>query len=290
MSAQHGVVARRQLLELGISSQGIERRVVNGRLHPVMAGVYAVGRPGLARHGRWMAAVLACGPGAALSHTSAAALWEIGVESTDRIEVSIRSASARRRDGIRVHRRPGLTANDIAIRNGIPVTNPTCTLIDLATRWDRAAMERAVNEADKRDLIDPERLRAALARYDGRAGVARLRSLLDRRTFRLSDSKLELMFRPLARDAGLPTPLTKQHVNGFEVDFYWPSLGLVVETDGLRYHRTAAAQARDRLRDQAHIAAGLTPLRFTHEQVRFEDDYVRATLATIVRRLEQANG
>jgi very-short-patch-repair endonuclease len=283
------VVARRQLLELGISSQGIERRVANGRLHPVMAGVYAVGRPELTCEGRWMAAVLACGPGAALSHTSAAALWGIGVESTDRIEVSVRSASARRRDGIRVHRRPGLAANDIAIRNGIPVTNPTCTLIDLATRWDRAAMERAVNEADKRDLIDPERLRAALARYGGRAGVGRLRSLLDRRTFRLSDSKLELMFRPLARDAGLPTPLTKQHVNGFEVDFYWPDLGLVVETDGLRYHRTAAAQARDHLRDQAHVASGLTPLRFTHEQVRFESEYVRATLAMIVRRLEQAD-
>jgi very-short-patch-repair endonuclease len=288
-NAQHGVVARRQLLELGISSQGIERRVANGRLHPVMAGVYAVGRPELTRQGRWMAAVLACGPGAALSHGSAAALWGIGAEADGCVEISVRASSPRRRRGIHAHRRPSLRASDVVVREGIPVTSPTRTLIDLATNLNRAALERAVNEADKRDLTTPEKLRSALEVYVGEAGVARLRTLLDRRTFRLSDSKLELLFRPLARDAGLPTPLTKQHVNGFEVDFYWPSLGLVVETDGLRYHRTPAAQARDRLRDQTHIAAGLTPLRFTHEQVRFESEYVRATLATIVRRLEKAN-
>ena len=99
--------------------------------------------------------------------------------------------------------------------------------------------------------------------------------MLDRRTFRLTDSELERRFLPLARAAGLPVPLTRQRVNGFEVDFFWPDLGLVVETDGLRYHRTPAQQARDRLRDQAHTAAGLTPLRFTHAQVRFEPGHVR---------------
>ncbi len=174
------------------------------------------------------------------------------------------------------------------MHEGIPVTSPIRTLIDLATSLSRAALERAVNEADKRDLTTPEKLRAALETYTGEAGVARLRALLDRHTFRLSDSDLERRFRPLARSAGLPTPLTKQRVNGFEVDFFWPDLGLVVETDGLRYHRTPAEQARDRLRDQAHAAAGLTPLRFTHEQVRFEGDYVRVTLTAVVRRLEEA--
>jgi hypothetical protein len=90
-----------------------------------------------------------------------------------------------------------------------------------------------------------------------------------------------------ARRAGLPEPLTRYRLNGFRVDFYWPGLGLVVETDGLRYHRTPAEQARDRLRDQAHAAAGLTPLRFTHAQVRWEAPDVERTLGSVAARLRQ---
>lgn len=142
-----------------------------------------------------------------------------------------------------------------------------------------------MNEADRLDLVDPEALRAGLERYRGRRGVARLRGLLDRRTFRLTDSELERFFLPLAAQAGLPVPLTREHLNGFRVDFFWPDLRLVVETDGLRHHRTPAQQARDRLRDQEHLAAGYTPLRFTHEQVRYEPEHVRATLRKVARRL-----
>ncbi len=160
------------------------------------------------------------------------------------------------------------------------------TLIDLATRLDRAGIERMVNEADKRDLADPESLRSALGAYRGRRGVARLREVLDRRTFRLTDSELERRFLSLAGNAGLAPPQTRQRLNGFRVDFFWPELGLVVETDGLRYHRTPAQQARDRVRDQAHTAAGLTSLRFTHAQVRFDADHVRATLEAVSCRLQ----
>jgi very-short-patch-repair endonuclease len=156
------------------------------------------------------------------------------------------------------------------------------TLIDLALRLDRRGIERAINEADKYDLVDPPELRQALDQRQGVQGVARLRTILDRRTFRLTKEELERRFLPLARKAGLPAPLTGQWVNDFEVDFYWPDLGLVVETDGLRYHRTPAEQARDRLRDQAHTAAGLTQLRFTHEQVRYEPDHVVRILAATV--------
>ncbi len=105
-----------------------------------------------------------------------------------------------------------------------------------------------------------------------------LRKTLDRRTFRLTDSELERRFIPIARGAGLPMPLTRQSVNGHQVDFHWPSLGLVIETDGLRYHRTPAQQARDRRRDQAHTAAGMVALRFTHEQVRYEPAEVTSVL------------
>ncbi|HEX8959235.1 MAG TPA: DUF559 domain-containing protein [Solirubrobacterales bacterium] len=165
------------------------------------------------------------------------------------------------------------------------MTTPVRTLLDLAIQLDRPRLERAVNEADRLDLVGPEELRAALGDYRGVRGVARLRVLLDRRTFRLTDSELERRFLPLAAAAGLPPPRTRQHVNGFRVDFFWSQLGLVVETDGLRYHRTPAQQACDRLRDQAHTAAGMTPLRFTHEQVRHEARYVRETLRAVAGRL-----
>lgn len=168
------------------------------------------------------------------------------------------------------------------------MTTPVQTLVDLSLRLDHKGLERAINEADKYDLVHPPQLRKALDSRRGEPGVGHLRVILDRRTFRLTKEELERRFLPLARQAGLPVPLTGQWVNGFEVDFYWPDLGLVVETDGLRFHRTPAEQARDRLRDQAHTAAGLTQLRFTHEQVRYEPEYVRRILAQVARRLAMA--
>lgn len=225
-----------------------------------------------------MAAVLACGPKAALSHGSAAALWGFVAEQPERIEVSLHASAPRRRAGILVHRRAALRPEELTIHEGIPVTNPTRTLVDEATRLRPIRLEREVNEADKLDRVDPETLREALGRYGGQPGVAPLRAILDRRTFRFSDSNLELHFRPLARAAGLPEPQTKARVNGFQVDFHWPELGIVVETDGLRYHRTPSQQDRGLLRDQAHVASGLLPLRFSHAQIRYEPARVREML------------
>lgn len=236
-------------------------------------------------HGRWMAAVLACQGEAVLSHFSAAALWRIGDEKRDLIELSLPSPSLRRRPGLLIHRRPSLRPRDLTAEFGIPVTTPIRTLIDLTPHLDRLGVERMINEADKYNLVTPPRLRRALDERVGEPGVAKLRHILDRRTFRLTKEELERRFLPLAARAGLPVPLTGQMVNEFEVDFFWPDLGLVVETDGLRYHRTPAEQARDRLRDQAHTAAGLTQLRFTHEQVRYEPEYVTRILAQTASRL-----
>ena len=285
---QHGVVARRQLLALGISGQTVKRRVASGRLHRVRRGVYAVGRPGLTRKGEWMAAVLCCGDEACLSHASAAALWAIRPERGGEIHVSVPVSADRRPAGVVVHRRSALDRHGVTVRHGIPVTTPVRTLVDLATRLAPRQLEAAVSEADKLDLVDPEGLRAALQELRGTPGVRPLRELLDRGTFRLTDSELERRFLPIARAAGLSEPLTQARVNGFRVDFHWAGLGLVVETDGLRYHRTAAQQARDRERDQAHAAAGLTALRFTHAQVRFRPEQVRVTLAAVAGRLAGA--
>ncbi len=283
---QHGVVARAQLLALGFTARMIDHRLAMGRLHPVWRGVYAIGRPDVTREGRWMASTMTCGPHAVLSHGSAAALWGIGeLERGGEVEVSVPKRNRHYRRGIRTYRRSGLTARDLAERMGIPVTGLVLTFVDLATRLSRGRLEAAINEADKRDLIDPEGLRSGLERYRGRPGSAPLRETLDRRTFTLSDSELERRFKPIAKRAGLPLPRSKAWVNGLEVDFYWPDLGLVVETDGLRYHRTPAAQARDRVRDQTHTAAGLTPLRFTRAQVRYEPGYVEKTLRAVAKRL-----
>jgi very-short-patch-repair endonuclease len=281
---QHGVISREQLRRLGFTDDAIKHRIAIGRLHRVRRGVFAVGFPDLTPNGRWMAAVLACGDGALLSHSSAAALWRIGFEQRSPIELSLPSRSHREVPELRIHRHPSLRSGDTTVEFGIPVTTPIKTLIDLSLRLDRRGIERAINEADKYDLVHPPQLRRALDERAGEAGVAILRQILDRRTFRLTKEELERRFLPLARKAGLPVPLTGQWVNEFEVDFYWPDLGLIVETDGLRYHRTPAEQARDRLRDQAHTAAGLTQLRFTHEQVRYEPGYVVRILSQTASR------
>jgi very-short-patch-repair endonuclease len=165
------------------------------------------------------------------------------------------------------------------------VTAPGRTLIDIAAGLSPKALERAVNEADRLGLIDPESLRSDLDAHQGVDGAPALRRVLDRRTFALTDSELEWRFLRLVRRAGLPAPLTQQRVNGFRVDFYWPELELVVETDGLRYHRTPNQQSKDRVRDQVHTAAGLTPLRFTHAQVAFEPDRVVELLGSVAKRI-----
>jgi very-short-patch-repair endonuclease len=247
---QHGIVARRQLLALGFNAREIEHRIERGRLHIVMRGVYAVGWPQLTSKRRWMAAVLACGEGAMLSHRSAAALWEIGKEKRHTIDVSVARRAELKRQGLRVRGRPSLTAERITIHDCIPVTAPVQTLIDLSTELAPRAVERAVN-------------------------------------FRLSDSDLEILFRPIAAAAGLPPPLTKQIINGFEVDFFFPDLGLVVETDGLRYHRTPSTQTHDAKRDRAHTLAGMTPLRFTHYEIKYERARVCAELSRVAARLAE---
>ena len=234
-----------------------------------------------------MAAVLACGDDSALCRWSAAALLKMTKTRRGSVDVLVRRKSGLRRPGVRVRTHTSLTSSDLTSRCGIPVTAPVRTLIDLATEATPRQLERLVNEADKRDLIDPDSLRAALDGYAGQPGVKALRALLNRHTFRLSDDELEVLFRPLAASAGLPVPLTKQIVNGFEVDFHWPDLGLVIETDGWRYHRTPAAQSRDALRDQIHTASGLTPLRFSHYQVKHEPDHVRDVLSRTVANLRR---
>lgn len=281
---QHGVISRTQLLELGLSQGAIRHRLRSGRLHPVQRGVYAVGRPEIDQLGHWMAAVLCCGPQALLGHRSAAELWGLGTFPTPEIEVVVPADVVRRRPDIRVHRHAYADASHRRIRQRIPVTDLVTTLLDLATELNDDETEAAINAADRNRLIDPERLRSAIDGQAPRPGLGRVKAILDRRTFSPTDSYLERKLLALIRKARLPTPETQAWVNGFRVDFYWPELGLVVETDGLRYHRTAAQQDRDLHRDQAHSAAGLETLRFSAAQVRDDPTGVQATLTAVINR------
>jgi very-short-patch-repair endonuclease len=250
-----------------------------------------------------MAAVLACGGGldlegavrlpprrgssvsVCLSHGSAAALLGIGPEPAGRIEISTMLPTDRSVPEVRLHRRPTLRRDSIGHYEGVPVTSPVQTLIDLAARHDERTVERFVNEADRIRLVRTDDLRAALDRHRGERGVGRLRAILDRRTFRYTRSELERAFLPLAELAGLPVPRTSVYVNGHEVDFHFPTLDLVIETDGLTYHRTPAQQAKDLVRDHDHSAAGTAHLRFSHGQIRYEPDRVLRTLRATASRV-----
>jgi Protein of unknown function (DUF559)/AbiEi antitoxin C-terminal domain len=282
---QRGVVTRAQLLDLGFTPKAIEHKLE--RVTPAPHSSWGFrGWPARDRSARYLDG--GC-PG----------VWTEGASQPSQCRRTLGNPCAE----VSAHRglRAGLLeafsarrlgpsaprpANDSRTAHlGIPATSPIRTLADLASCLPIGQVEAAVNEADKRNLVDPEELRSALGEMRGQSGVANLRRLLDRRTFVLTDSELERRFLPIARAAGLPAPDTGRTLNGFRVDFFWPTLGLVVETDGLRYHRTPGQQARDRRRDQVHTAAGLTTLRFTHAQVRFERPYVRATLSRVARRL-----
>lgn len=220
-----------------------------------------------------------------LSHRSAAALWGFGKEHPDYIDLSVHCHRSVKQAGVRVHDRAGLWNRDIGARLGIPVTQPVRTFLDLVSVMGPRDLERSINEADKLDVIDADSLRRALDDYRGQPGVRPLRRILDEHNFRLSDDELERLFRPIATSAGLPVPLTKHMLDKFEVDFFWPDLNLVVETDGWRYHRTPSAQARDALRFQTHTAAGRTPLRFSHWQVKYEPAHVLSILTKTAANL-----
>lgn len=234
-----------------------------------------------------MTATLACGSEALLSHRSAAALWGIRREREEILEVVLPAQLSKARPGIRAHRRPHHEAPGRRKVDGIPVTHPVATLIDLAScaSVSDGQLEASVNEADHLDLVDPDQLLTALRELPRRHGRARLRRLLQGAVVTLTATQLERRFLPLAEAVGLPPPHTQSWLDCYRVDFHWPELGLVVEADSLRYHRTPFKQARDKRRDNAHVAAGLATLRFTHGQICDESEYVRRTLATTVQGL-----
>jgi very-short-patch-repair endonuclease len=267
-SEQHAVVARRQLVAVGFGRHAITQLIDRGRLHLVHRGVYAVGQPRLTRNGRWMAATLAAGPGAALSHRSAGALHRVCAERGTMCDVS-RPVACRQRPGLRIHHAP-LPADEVDKIDGIPVTTVARTLLDLAADLPRPQLERAMNEADIRRLGDCTPLSALIDRYPRRAGTATLRAILASKypTGAPTRNDFEAFFLDFLRDHDLPRPFVNHQVPAAgECDFVWPQHRLIVEVDGYETHGTRQSFEADRARDRALQVAGWRVVRVTWREL-----------------------
>jgi Transcriptional regulator, AbiEi antitoxin/Protein of unknown function (DUF559) len=287
---QGGVVARGQLKALGLSPSAIDRRMRAGRLHALPRGVYAVGHPVVGPLGGRWAAVLACGPGAALSDRAAGAAWEIRRTSAALIDVTVPASGRAIRPGIRLRSRPSLPADEVTELNGLPITTPARTLLDLAASGlNRTRLELAVDRAEKQRLLDFADLRALLDRYAGAPGTPSLKAVLASYTDPLDvRSELEVLVLELCDAHGLPRPLVNCVIEGAVRDFCWPSRRLVVEADSFAWHSSPAALNADRERDVALTLAGWRVLRFTYAQVTRRRKWVAQSILSGLSRLDPA--
>ena len=288
---QLGLITAEQLIAAGVGRGSIRWRLANGTLHRVFRGVYLVGHAVPAQGAFEFAAVLACGAGAVVSHRSAAALWRVVTPAGREVEVTMVGRDCRSRIGLRVHQVQELATADQTTKHGIPVTAPGRTLIDYAATTSRSEAERAIAEAIALRLVAMPQILAATHRAPNRAGVLVVKEILSqpggpRRT--RSDGERAML--SLIRAAGLPVPLTNHPVAGFNADFFWPDVGLIVEVDGGPFHRSRPAFERDHRRDIVHKDAGHEVLRVSGEQLHQETLYITAVIARAYDRRSRTRG
>ena len=290
---QHGVFGLHQLRELGLTARGAQKRVAAGRLHRIHQGVYSlVPRELLKWQGLYMAAVLACGPNAVLSHRSAARLHELRNYGFWRIEVTVPGRSTRTHEGLAVHRSTTITEVDVTVVAGIPVTSIHRTLFDLAEVLTQRQLERAFDQAEIMQLLDLNMVHDQLARNPNRPAAKAVRHLLQTHYIGSTptENEFEDAFLALTRSIGLPDPRTQFYIDPgdgeppLRADFAWPEYRIVIETDGRRTHGTKQAFENDRRRDQRLIAAGWTVIRTTWRQLTQRPHELRETLLTLLAR------
>jgi very-short-patch-repair endonuclease len=285
---QHGVVGRWQLLEAGWSEEELDGRMHVGRFHRLHGGVYAVGHRVLSREARWMAAVLATEPDAVLSHWSAAALWMIRPSSRSVIDVTTAHKS-RTWDGIKRHHK-ALPADEVTVREGIPVTSVPRTIFDLAATEDVDTVAAMLRESEHLNLWDRLSLPDLVERYSGRRGVRKVRLALQRITEEPSGrkrSRLEERFAPFIRRDQLPMPRFNDWIllgpKRYQVDCHWPGTKQIVELDGWEGHGTRSAFQDDRERDRRLRVAGYAVTRLTWNQLRDEPEAIASDLRVLLR-------
>ena len=281
---QHGLVTRGQLVGAGITQPAIRHRLARGRLFPVHRGVYALGHRILTTDGIRIAATLAAGNGAVLSHRSAAALWE--VRPSGILEVTL-DRSRRPLRGIRLHQL-GLPADEVTALRAIPVTTLARTLFDLAAVLPLRQVERAVNEAEVQRRLDTLSLADLVERHPGRRGISKIRTILARLRIgaNLTRSELEARFLGFSRESELPLPEVNASLlvagGWIECDFLWRDRRVIVELDGWAAHGTATAFERDRARDRMLSAGGWRLVRITWRQLHEDTDAIASDLRTIL--------
>lgn len=280
---QHGMVTWKQLCAAGVSRKAITANVRNGWLAVRHRGVYQLGVFG-GPFADEMAALLACGPHAAIGHWSSTFVFALAPRPVGGVDVTIAKGLAGRRPGIRPHRTITLPPCDVVVKHGLRVTTPARTLLDLAATAPRHVLERLTEEAQVQRLASTAELLAVIERNPGRSGVRRLREIalaLDEPL--LTRSEAEKRLRALIRSAGLPLPRTNVTRAGWEVDAVWDAQRLVVEVDGYKYHRPPAAFERDRRKDADLMLAGYRVLRITWRRLTREPAQVIALIAAALR-------
>ena len=289
-SRQHGVVTRPQVLALGVSANWVKRAWDRGLLHQVHLGVYAVGHAYLTQRGTWMAAVLAGGERAALAYWDAAVLLEIAEPRRGKTHVVVPGPSSHRRPGLALHRTRHLPAEHVTSVDGIPVTTPRRTLLDLAAVTPAERLRFVVEAADRRGLLDVLELVRLCDGSPGRRGTGRLRriALEQRGPIRRTKSPPERAFLRRCIRRGLPEPRVNTRLHGYEVDFHWPQANLVVEIDSYAFHRSWAQRRRDIARDADLKARGIEVLRFLEEQMLEDEERVFAQIGALLARVRSA--
>jgi very-short-patch-repair endonuclease len=283
---QHGVVSRDQLSAVGIGRRAIGHRLECGRLLLIHRGVFAVGHRALSREGRWLAAVLAAGPGAALSHQSAAALWLIRETARGRIDVTV-PVTRRPRMTIHIHE-ARLPVDELTTTQRIPVTTPARTLLDLAAVVSHEALEKAINEAERLHLASTTSLADLLHRHHRRPGTPAIQRILDAGFVgvTVTKSKLEDDFLAFLDNHGLPRPDVNPNmpIDGRwkMPDCVWRAASLIVELDGYETHGTRSAFENDRARDRALQVAGWRVVRVTWRQLHERPAVIASQLRTLL--------
>jgi len=262
---QHGVISLAQLLALGLSERAVQARAAAGRLHRIHRGVYAVGRPDVTIKGKWMAAVLACDDGAALSHQSAATLHGLLNARAGRVHVTVPRRTSGAKVGISVHRSTCLAPQDRDEVDGIACTGVPATLLAIAATAPRNVLDSACNKAEMEGLLDRRAVEELLQRRRSQPGATRLRAALEVDGLGLDRTKssLEKRFLRLARETGLPAPAVNawMPIPGEEIqcDFVWHRERVVVEVDAWETHGTRRAFRNDRRRDRLLRAYRMGP-------------------------------
>jgi very-short-patch-repair endonuclease len=280
---QRGLLTGTQLISIGVGRRTIERWVGSGRLQAVHRNVFAVGPQPLTRHARWLAAVLAKGPGAVLSHQSAAALWRL---AGDRLEVHVTAPSGRHGrglSGIHLHRCE-LARDEWMSREGIPLTTVARTLFDLAETAESPQLRSAWDEADRLRLLRIPQVATIYERHPRRRARSRIGRFLaaEQRHVEDSASPLEERFAAFVIAHRLPPPHTNVLVDGDEVDVLWPQARLIVELDSWEFHAHRAAFEKDRNRDTEHLLSGYNTIRVTHRRLSDEPDRLAAQIRALL--------